>query len=60
MIGQRVEFPIEWGIYEEGVVSQYNDDTGEIVVKDDNGDLWKGYEYETTTIDSKTEIVSKK
>lgn len=46
MIGQRVEFPIERGVYEEGVVEEYCEDSGLITVVDDENVRWKGYEYQ--------------
>lgn len=44
-----MEFPIspgEWGV---GIVETFDDDTGAITVRDDLGDLWRGYEYQVLT-----------
>jgi len=50
VIGQRVEFPIERGIYEEGVVEEYCENSGLITVVDDENNRWKGYEYQVVLI----------
>ena len=50
MLGQRIEFPIELGVYEEGVVKEFCEDSGRITVVDDDGGHWKGYEYQTVLI----------
>lgn len=43
MIGQRVEYQTDWGSYGIGVVTQVNENTGTVRVKDDeDGSLWEG------------------
>jgi hypothetical protein len=49
VIGMRVEFPINAGEWGTGTVSSFDEDTGLIAVRDDDGELWKGYEYQVVT-----------
>jgi len=51
MVGQQVEFPIDHGIYELGIVSTYCEDTGKVTVKDSEGTTWAGYEYQCVGVD---------
>lgn len=46
MVGKKVEFPLDNGIYEIGVIKQYCDASGRIMVEDDEGALWTGFEYQ--------------
>lgn len=46
MVGKKVEFPLDHGIYEIGVIKQYCDTSGKLLVEDDEGGIWHGYEYQ--------------
>lgn len=44
--GLRVEFPVDRFEFLEGVVESIDEDSGLVVVLDDEGNRWKGYEYQ--------------
>lgn len=50
MIGKKVVVPVSTGSDVEGIVETYNEETGVITVKDEDGDLYEGYEYQAITI----------
>lgn len=52
MIGLKVEFPIDSGVYLIGRVIAFNECTGEMNVIDREGCQWIGYEYQATILDS--------
>lgn len=44
MIGKRVEFPTGIGCWDIGIVTSANETTGEIEVRTEEGELFKGPE----------------
>ena len=52
MIGLRVELPVDHANYISGLIIKYDEESGRIQVRDDEGVDWYGYEYQTTLIDS--------
>lgn len=51
MIGLTVEFPTDSSIYEIGIVTSYNEETGIVIITDEDGDKWRGYEYQVIVLD---------
>lgn len=47
--GLRVEFPVDRFEFLEGIVESFDEDSGLVVVLDDDGNRWKGYEYQLHT-----------
>ena len=50
MIGQRFFAPINALDYVEGIVTHYNEDSGFVTLITDEGDCFKGYEYQLEPI----------
>lgn len=51
MIGELVSIPVGHGSDVEGIIEEYEPDSGAVVVKDDDGHLYTGYEYQLTTVE---------
>ncbi|GHG07886.1 hypothetical protein [Thalassotalea marina] len=50
MIGERFLAPINRADTVEGIVTSYNEDSGFVTLITDDGESWKGYEYQLETI----------
>tara|TARA_B110001454_G_C12679657_1_gene417436 strand:+ start:667 stop:822 length:156 start_codon:yes stop_codon:yes gene_type:complete len=50
MVGDRFVAPISLADTVEGVVTSYNEDSGFVTLITDDGESWKGYEYQLETI----------
>ena len=50
MIGQRFFAPINALDYVKGIVTHYNEDSGFVTLITDEGDCFKGYEYQLEPI----------
>lgn len=48
--GLRVEFPVNRFEFLEGVIESFDEDSGSVVVLDDDGNRWKGYEYQLQSV----------
>tara|TARA_R110002072_G_scaffold303138_1_gene495391 strand:- start:4225 stop:4386 length:162 start_codon:yes stop_codon:yes gene_type:complete len=50
MVGQFVEFQIDHGIYESGIVRKHCANSGSIIVEDLDGEIWKGFEHQVEVV----------
>lgn len=50
MIGKMVVVPVSTGSDVEGIVEKYDEETGMITVKDEDGHLYEGYEYQASFV----------
>jgi hypothetical protein len=50
MIGQNVIVPVGVGSDVEGVVIQFDEDSGLLIMLDDEGDKYQGYEYQVICV----------
>lgn len=50
MIGSLVSAPVGHGSEVEGTVIEYDQNSGALTIKDDDGELFNGYEYQVTII----------
>lgn len=55
MIGKRVEFQTDVCSFGEGKIEAYNQVTGQVTVRDDDGNLWSGHEEFTTLLEKTKE-----
>ena len=51
VIGQRFLAPIDSLDYVEGLVTHYNEDSGFVTLITDEGECFKGYEYQLESLD---------
>lgn len=51
MIGLKVEFPIGLAAWEIGVVTNYDDRTGQIIVRTDDGEFYNGCESQVSNVE---------
>jgi hypothetical protein len=51
MIGELVIIPLGHGSDVEGIIEKYEPDSGAVVVKDEEGNFYKGYDYQLTTVE---------
>lgn len=51
MIGERFLAPIDSVDYVEGLVTHYNEDSGFVTLITDEGECFKGYEYQLESLD---------
>lgn len=51
MIGERFLAPIDSLDYVEGLVTHYNEDSGFVTLITDEGECFKGYEYQLEPVD---------
>lgn len=52
MLGEKVVIPLGYGSETEGVVVKHNIDTGQVIIKDDEDQLFKGFEYQLEFIEN--------
>jgi hypothetical protein len=45
-IGRAVEFPLDIAGHETGVIETYDEDSGAVTVKAEDGEVFNGYEYQ--------------
>lgn len=52
MVGTKVEFPISFAAWDVGIVTHYDEQTGQITVQNDEGEVFVGCESLVTNFDS--------
>ena len=55
MLGERFLAPVDRANHVEGIITSYNEDTGFVTLFTDDGESWKGYEYQLEPIDQESE-----
>ena len=50
MVGERFLAPINLADSVEGMINSYNEDSGFVTLITDDGESWKGYEYQLESI----------
>jgi hypothetical protein len=51
MLGKNVVVPVSLGSEVEGIVEKFDPDTGALVIKDEDGNFYRGYEHQVSIID---------
>mgnify|MGYP000740052940 CR=1 FL=1 len=50
LIGERFMAPTSNADFVEGVITLFDNDSGKVVLTTDDGDRWKGYEYQLESL----------
>ncbi|WP_139125487.1 hypothetical protein [Alteromonas macleodii] len=56
MLGRKVIAPLDIGMTVEGKIIEFDEDSGVVVIEDEDGEQFHGYDYQLEYLDDEEEV----